>query len=348
MGRFSKRLDADDVRAALTRELVVQHVNLEVRGRPDGWWRGRKCPACGKAWRDLAGSGFCIGTRGWTCKACTASGDLLDLLARLTGLEPRRDFRRVLALGAQLAGVSAADHDGTQARRRRDHTARDAARRRHEANDAHARRRDARRRAGQLWPRLQVDHPAGRAYLGHRGLDVDALIARGLIRFYSTGWRVGDATGDPAVALHDGDGELLNVVRRRIGLDEPRTPGLRAAPTDGTLVGRLDQIQARVDVVITEGIVDTLTAALAWPASVVLGAHGAAQLSCVVAAAAPRVRGWGGRLVLVPDPDPAGQDAAVRAAEHALRAGMSMRRDLDVLELGGHDLNEAWRAGWRP
>jgi hypothetical protein len=100
-----RRLDAAEVRAALTRDLVTQHFGIEVRGRPNGWWRGRACPACGKVWRDLAGSGFCIGTRGWTCKACGAKGDITDLVARLASFDTRRDFARVLELAASIAGV---------------------------------------------------------------------------------------------------------------------------------------------------------------------------------------------------------------------------------------------------
>lgn len=341
-------LDAAEVRAALTRDLIVQHFGLEVRGRPGGWWRGRACPACGKTWRDLAGSGFCIGMRGWTCKACGAKGDTLDLLARLEALDPRCQFASVLERAAAIAGVIATSNPAVRERRAAARARAADAERREERASARRRRDRARTLSRHVWSCLVHDHLRGRRYLETRALDVSALRARDVVRFHPFGWRRDDEPGDPAVALHDWDGAFLNIVRRRITADEPKAPNLRGAPNDGTLVGHLAQIRAGGTVVVTEGVVDTLTAILAWPHAAVLGAHGVEQLARVVAAAAPRVVAARGRLVLVPHPDRVGQDAAVEAAARALEAGLAMDRDLDVLELGARDLNEAWCAGWRP
>ncbi len=338
---------AADVRASLTREAIVRYFGLETRGTREGWWRSRTCPACGKRWRDLGGSGFCLGTRGWTCKACGASGDLIDLLARLAGLDPRADFPRVLALGAQVSGAMSDQFAGHGAARaglkrigRPDRDAERAARA--------VQRAQARARTPRLWCHILPDHSVGRDYLGRRALDVDLLIVRGAVRFQPRGWRPGDPPGDPTVVLYDWDGACLNLVRRRVAGDEPKAPGLRGAPTDGTLIGRLPEVHDGADVVLAEGVTDSLTAVLAWPRAVVLGAHGAGMLAKIAAAAAPAVRAASGRLLIVPHADQVGQDAAVAAAAHALDAGLSIGRDLDVLELGGLDLNEAWCAGWRP
>lgn len=330
MEQYSGRLDAGEVRAAVTRELVVQHFNLEVRGRSGGWWRGRACPSCSKAWRDLAGSGFCIGKRGWTCKACGAKGDLLDLLARLAGLDVRRDFTRVLELGARLAGTQphATGKDSSNESTPRD---------------------DKRESASRVWSELLPDHPRGRAYLAGRGLDVDALRARDLVRFCPFGWRPADPAGDPAVALHDQDGAVQSIARRRTTGDEPKTPGLTGRPASGTLVGHLGQIGPGMDVVVAEGVIDTLTAALAWPHAVVLGAHGASNVAPICAAAAPRVKAAGGRLFLVPDTDAVGREAARLGLQAARKAGLRLNRELVQIDLGEHaDLNAAWCAGWRP
>jgi hypothetical protein len=331
VGRSSKRLDAGDVRAALRREFVVQHFNVEVRGRPGGWWRGRACPACSKAWRDLAGSGFCIGKRGWTCKACGAKGDLLDLLARLAGLDVRHDFTRVLELGARLAGEQPPQERGT------------------ESTGEYTHRDDTRESASRVWNELLPDHPTGRAYLAGRGLDVDALRARDLVRFCPFGWRPADSAGDPVVALHDQDGAVQSLARRRIADDDPKTPGLTGHPAGGTLVGHLGQIGRGADVVVAEGLIDALTAALAWPHAIVLGAHGASNVASICEAAAPRVKAAGGRLLLVPDTDAVGREAARLGLTAARTAGLRLGRELVQIDLGDHaDLNEAWCAGWRP
>lgn len=51
----------------------------------------------------------------------------------------------------------------------------------------------------------------------------------------------------------------------RTGGDEPKTPGLTGHPTDGTLVGHLGLIARGSDVIVAQGVIDSLTAALAWP-----------------------------------------------------------------------------------
>ncbi len=347
--RPAARLDAAEVRAALTRELVVKHFDLEVRGRDGGWWRGRTCPACAKRWRDLTGSGFCIGRRGWACKACGAKGDLLDLLARLAGLDIRREFPLVLELGAEVAGVRPADAPAARARRLAELTRVERERQAASVTATQQQRRRARQTAPSIWHDQLADHLRGRRYLEGRGLEVDALVGRGLVRFGPVGWRPSDIAGDPTVALHDWDGVVVNVVRRRMADDEPKAPGLKGHPTDGTLVGHLGQIRPGVDVIVTEGVIDSLTAAVAWPKAVVLGAHGAARMPAIVAAAAPRVKAAGGRLLLIPDADPPGHAAAVDGGMRAMDLGLELDVDLILVEPDGYDdLNAAWCGGWRP
>lgn len=342
-------LHAAEVKAALPRGLVVKHFGLEVRGRAGGWWRGRTCPACQKRWRDLAGSGFCIGEHGWKCQTCGEKGDLLNLFAWLAGIDIDREFQRVLELAAGAAGLTPCTDPAERACRKAELAHAETVRRRDEAVRQHRRRIDARNRAGRLWPRLMADHERGRAYLTSRGLDVDTLVARGLVKFCQRGWLRSDAAGHPAIALHDWDGVVLNLVRRRTEDGGPKAPGLTGAPTDGTLVGHLDQISPGMDVVVPEGVVDSLTAALAWPHAVILGAPGAAQMPAVVTAAAPRVRIAGGRILIVPDNDTPGKRAAVEAGRRAFDAGLVWRRDVVLVRFGDHrDLNAAWTAGWRP
>lgn len=342
-------LDAAEVKAALPRGLVVRHFGLETRGRASGWWRGRTCPACQKRWSDLAGSGFCINEHGWKCHACGKKGDLLDLFARLAGIDIDRDFQLVLELAAGAAGLTPCADPAERVRRKAELAHAESARRRADADLQHRRRIDARTLAAGLWPRLVADHERGRAYLASRGLDVDTLVARGLVKFCPRGWLRSDAAGHPAIALYDWDGVVLNMVRRRTEDSGPKTPGLNGAPTDGTLVGHLDQIGPGMDVVVPEGVIDSLTAALAWPRAVVLGAHGAEQVPAVVAAAAPHVMAQRGRLLIVADNDTHGKRAALEAGRRAFDAGLVWRRDVVLVRFGDHrDLNAAWTTGWRP
>lgn len=51
----------------------------------------------------------------WRCFACSASGDVLTLIATVYGLDIRRDFGRVLEAGADLAGIHI-ERDGDRER----------------------------------------------------------------------------------------------------------------------------------------------------------------------------------------------------------------------------------------
>jgi hypothetical protein len=195
--------------------------------------------------------------------------------------------------------------------------------------------RAASERAARAWDSYAQDSVMGREYLASRGvLDVQTM---GLVRF--------TANGDPAVALYDLEpgNRILNVVLRRRTLlgDAPKTPGLDACPTSGTFVGRIDDITPASVVVVVEGVFDALTARLAWPDAVVLGAHGASRLPQVAEAAAARKPR---RMLLVPHDDLAGRRATADARAGVEALGLSF----ELVQLGSKDLNDAWRAGWRP
>lgn len=156
--------------------------------------------------------------------------------------------------------------------------------------------------------------------------------------------------GSPAVPLYASDGAIRNVVRRQLPeLGEPKTWGLRDCPTAGTLLGSVTQIRAGAPVIVTEGVADTLTAALAWGGATVLGAHGAANLAAIVRVAAPRVRAAGTRILLVPHNDAAGKANSIAAGRAAIEAGLSIADGtLVIVKHDEKDLNDAWRKGWRP
>jgi hypothetical protein len=99
---------ADAIRARLTDPRIV-----ETLGLADGatWARGAvtmRCPSPGNEDRHPSCS-VRVGPRGTIvalCDACGAGGDVLWVVACAHGLEVRADYRRVLELGAQLAGLA--------------------------------------------------------------------------------------------------------------------------------------------------------------------------------------------------------------------------------------------------
>lgn len=200
--------------------------------------------------------------------------------------------------------------------------------------------------ARAAWNLLSTRSVAGEPYLEARGLWPEVLIVAGVVRF--TG------AGDVCVALHDLNlgPAIVNVVRRILPRGGPRNLkvlGLRDCPTSGSLVGHLGQIRRGDDVVLCEGVVDSLAALCAWPGAVIVGAHGAGRMAELAAAVAPRVYQQDARLRIVNDADLTGIHAAAAAAREAIARGLRPGVDLLDTDLeGAHDLAAAWKAGWRP
>ncbi len=333
-----QRIDADAVRGALSILDVFAHARVDV-AKIHGSYRARVCPACGP--RDRADTvGIDAARNLWRCHraACGAGGDALAALARFERLEIPRDFARVLEIAAGIARVApevapTARSRADRERRRAEQADRDAAERARLASAASA--------AAETWRQLPRRCAAGESYLAGRGLDPAALIARDAVRFHAEG---------PAVALRDPDGAVVNVARRRIAPgDGPKSLVRPGGTTAGTLIGSVDAIRGRGDVVIVEGVTDALTAVLAWPAAVVLGAQSAGRYADVARLAAPRVKLAGGRLLLCIDDDDSGFKAGTAAIDACRATGLDFARALAVVDLGAHhDLTDAYAAGWRP
>lgn len=195
--------------------------------------------------------------------------------------------------------------------------------------------------------------PAGERYLAGRGLDVDALLDRGLVLF--------DDRGRPALRLCDLEtGESTGYQWREIqpGI-EPKIRARKGSRLVGAaLSGRLTDLDEGRDVaVICEGLVDTLVACLAWPTAAVFGSPGASQLGRIAGVVARRVAELNGWLLLVADNDDSGVRAATMAVRNAIAAGLTLAPNdapldgvgqIRLVDLGDHhDLADAWRAGWR-
>ena len=332
------RLERDAVLAALTAADVL--ARFGVAGTTRGHeFRTRLCPSCGQRARDSVVINLSTGR--WHDKAHGCSGDVLALVAGLAALDVKRDFQRVLELAADIAGVGP-ETDPQQVAAARERRRRDEQRMEQQRQQE---RTFAMRRAADLWRTAAARNHHAEQYLRGRGLDPVQLIARGAVRF---------DYGDPIVALHSSRGEVINVVRRKVNpADGPKVIGMKGAPTAGTLVGRIDRHVPGQGIIITEGVADTLAAALAWPGGLVLGAHGASNLP-IVAKAVARTIGQRGPTRIVAHRDPGrdqgrpgvGQEAAAEARAALTAAGISAWYVHDVAP--HKDLAEAWQAGWRP
>lgn len=332
-------IDLAEVRHALTVRAVLDAYQHSTRRTGRDELESTACPRRADHSRRAFTARLSTGL--WQCRPCGIAGDPIRLVAEFERLSDRDDFPAVLARAAEIAGVGPSQLTDTERRERA------AVWRREAAQRAAAELREAARRAAAAVPRasgywrdLPVSDLRGEAYLRIRGLDPDAL--RSTVRYDP---RHG---GSPAIALHTSRGEIRNVVRRRMPeLGEPKTPGLPECPTAGTLVGSLSQLSGLT--VVTEGMIDTLTAGMIWPDATALGAHGAGNLAAIVRAAAPLVHRAGGRLLIVPHNDAAGMAAGLMAGEAAVDAGLDVRGgSLQLVRHPEKDLNDAWRAGWRP
>jgi len=342
------KLDVEDVRDALDVEDIVSHFALKVRNR-GSQLRMTLCPRCGDTSSSEAiaidkRSGRWIHHGRERDAGGECSGDALDLVGACAGL---KDFPSVLALAAKIAGVEArALTDAERAERRVFRQQRQAERQRQAEAEQIVIVREAKVKAASTLQRLARTRETRTcaAYLRSRGLDGTRLLQDDHVR--------SDLIGNPHVTLWSlDDSEPINVVCRMITpVDgKPTHPGLYGCPTSGTLCGRILDIVKGSTVVITEGVIDTLTAIHLWPERVVLGAHGAGRMACIAETVAPIVLANGGKLVLVPDSDDIGQRNAIKAGEAAMAAGLEMDNTLIVVELGAHhDLNAAHCAGWKP
>lgn len=335
-------IDLDEVRCALTAQSVLAHYGFDAkRGGGRDELESSSCPRRA----DHSRRSFTINTRTgrWQCFPCGYGGDLFTLVAELERLDAKRDFPAVIARAAQIAGVCESSvHDADRAARIAEWK-----RQRGEAEQrgvADRARRDAEAvpKATSYWGDLEAHDQRGEEYLAERGLG--EAMRFGIIRFDP------EMKGSPALRLFASDGSTRNVVRRRLPeLGEPKTPGLYGCPTAGTLVNSVNEIIPNRDVILTEGVVDSLTAAVMWRRCYVLGAHGAGNLSKIARVAAPKIMASKGRMFIIPHQDKAGFENAKQAISEAHKAGLSMSDGtLGIVKHGAKDLNEAWCGGWRP
>lgn len=336
------RLEADHIRVELGVERILDAYGLRGVKR-NGWYRLRECPRCHeKSAREAiaieASSGRWLHHGHERNAGGECSGDLFALVAACEGLDTKRDFQRILARCAEVAGIAVGtgsdpELDARVAERLRQRDAEEAADR--------ARRQEAASEAAAYWETLDDHSDRGEVYLTRRGLDPYPLIRAGAVRF--------DSAGDPCVAIRSISGRVTTVATRRIDpKDGPKVVVRRGTTTAGTMVDAIEAITHGRDVVLVEGVMDALTARLAWPKAIILGANGAGNLAKIATAAIKRIVLSRTRLMLVPHADEAGIRAMTAAGQIAMGGGLQLELTLRVAEIPGADLNAAWCTGWRP
>lgn len=293
----------------------------------------------------------------WQCFKCNTKGDVFHYIAAMEGLDCSRDFGQVKARAANLADVDLAETNTDEWRAKNEERERDRERRYKEQIAAELRATaSAKERANGYWSSLTLRHDAGVRYLASRGIK----IVPSFVRFDRCDTTFADdfsTEGAPVLAVHNfDDGEICGVVRRRIPPIQGYKPSVKA-PTltgttaKGTLAHSISDIVSGVDVIVLEGIVDSITAPSIWPDAVVLGANGTGAMHQVIFRAAQRARRVHAQLHVVAHADEKhqGHKAVARGLKMARALGMQLGDDLHVVQLdGAKDLNDAHRAGWRP
>jgi len=335
-------ISADDVRAALTVRSVLEFYAWKVK-RSGSELESCACPERS----DHSRRAFVINAASgrWQCFPCATSGDLFDFIAGVEHLTMPRDFDAVVTKGAEIAGVGPSTLSDAERHARRERWTRQ----RRETEELEKAERAALEEAAvplatSHWDHLLRDHRRGLSYLRERAVDDVISVVSDAVRFDPV------HAGSPAVALFTSSGAIRNVVTRRLPeLGDPKTPGLRRCPTLGTFINAVCQIEHDRDVVLTEGVMDSITARLAWRYGIVLGAHGAGNLPDIARVAVPAIVRVNTRLIVVPHNDRRGYEEANEVVKLALDGGLSFRRGtLEVVRLPDKDLNDAWRRGWRP
>jgi hypothetical protein len=347
---MTAKLDADEVRRALSTREVLSFYQWPTKKSG----RDLESKACPRRLDHSRRALVITPSNGlWHCHACDYGGDLFTFIAEVERLRLSTDFPAVLAKAAEIAGVTPSTMTDAERAARREEW-----RKEREAEEERERREKAERDAAAVpyatgyWDALLPAHKRGVEYLLERRVG-DVVQFEDCVRFDPK------HSGSPSIALYSSVGEIRNVVARRVpelvaadiaaDLDEKKAVGLFNCPTAGTLINAACQIERERDVVLTEGVMDSITARVAWPSAIVLGAHGVGNLPKIARVAAPACAKAKTRLLLVPHLDKSGIARAREACITALDAGLSIRKGtLRIVKTGEKDLNDAWGRGWRP
>lgn len=353
------RIDRDEVNDKIGVEDLLRAYGFQFRpkdGRHRAELESKSCPTYTPGHSEPAFH-FNKQKKLWNCKKCATDGTVFDFIMKIDN----SDFPAALARAAEIAGVDAETLPPDERKRRNEERGRiRLAERQAQQQEEESDDEKAMQIASRYWPVLALRDQAGERYLRKRGIE-DVLHLGGRVRFdqadhpYCDAW---SSDGAPSLAVHDLRGRgVAGVVRRRLpeiierDRREVKAPTLTGAKGRGSMGFALNEIERGRDVIVTEGIVDTLTAMTAWPDAIALGANGTGPLPDVIHQAAERVLRARSRMLVVPHADERrqGEIAVLAGTKRAIAMGLRLNYDLIVVGLGGaKDLNDAWCAGWRP
>jgi hypothetical protein len=104
-------MEAEDVKSALKDPLAVcQALGLMERAKRNAGGLLVRCPAHNERTPSCSVTCGPDGTVRVKCFGCGLSGDVFTIVAATDGLDPHRDFRRVLERAARIAGLDASEH----------------------------------------------------------------------------------------------------------------------------------------------------------------------------------------------------------------------------------------------
>ena len=315
----------DDVRSTLSDPLRV----CEALGLTEGAKREAsgllvRCPAHGEKNPSCSVTRGPDGTIRVRCFACDFSGDLFTLVAAVRSLDPRRDFPAVLTYAAELAGI--APDEARPARTSDRGTGRATA-----TPPAPPPPPDD---LGPLWESLPGLDPDAWDYLRGRGLEEASEWCRGLadlgvdrpapppghervgdaprscggaIRCSACRWEFARAGYALAVPLRDPGGRIVAIQVRNILVEkggERDNRFLAIGPTSAGLFGEPSRITGARNVIIAEGMTDSLAAMIVCKNAQVTAPLGIAGVNAGAALEGLPLKGK--RVLLASDPDEAG------------------------------------------
>lgn len=200
----------DELRARHPCDAVAgQWVKLRKRGGRRGKSVG-PCPFCSDNKTSKTAARFEADALSWVCAVCPDGGDVIRLVAKRNGLDPERDFLRVVDLlgGVDVKAVDPAEEAAAEAERERKRVAR-------EADNARYRERERNRlwamwERGASWRGTPVEEYL-RLRLGHAiPRDAGRPLYRGL-RYLADGCLFADG-GERAELVHRGPTMLAPIV----------------------------------------------------------------------------------------------------------------------------------------
>ena len=357
MKRNTFRRDKNEIKDALTGRAIAEHYGVKWRQSGTVQARSQTCPIGGTHGGDTPFH-FRLDDGRWDCKVCCVSGDSLALIAAYEGLDTTKNFERVLEIADVIAGDptsrAAVIHKLSLA----------AARINPELAEGYE--GDSHDKAKEVWDLLgQYSRHSGcqscRDYLKVRGCG--RLIGKfDIVRDSNSdpgnkGGRVRRVRG-PSVALYSlRDSRIINVatrqapdVRSENGTETwhdtspvAKVMMLGQCSTLGTMIHSLAEVERHGGaIIVAEGITDSLTAVLAFPDAIVVGANGASRMAVVTEAVARIAAAQGRHVHVAADNDDPGLKGA-HAARRAARAAGLAAECCHTIDLEGcKDLNEWW------